>query len=537
MDTLATMATCKKAGSTHLFSMTCKVDAVEGQLATRAGRADACRWMQGLGIAKLYLETYRHGRFVRDAGLLQAIRDDFRARGFEVCGCITPTQMSRRVADWKITTCFTDPTAHALLAETARFTAALFDAIIIDDFFFSSCTCPDCETHRRGRPWGEARGDLLREVAVRHLIGPARDVNPRVQFIIKYPCWYETYYRAGYDVTGQTRLFDKTWIGTETRDPESLHAGRRPQTAASWIQGWMNAVSQGKCGGGWYDPIDTSPLVFVEQARQTILGGARESLLHCFDYLGTSNPGVVIHGGDLQIAQGAADADAFRRELPGLRRLAALVGELEPEGVLLPKQPNDDPAAEAYLPGFIGLLGVPVLPAASLQPCRAALLAVQAAAFDGLETFVADLRRAGTPLVVTGGLLARHPALAAEAGPGFATLEVPVDLWQLTTMPRDALDALRNRLLAPFGLAVSAPSRVSLHLFRRGPRRLIAVENFNDGPVPVRLTPLAGHPPLPAGIALALPGSSCARVQREAAGAITLELAARALAALEASAS
>lgn len=516
----------------HIFSMTCKVDAVKGALATAEDRAEACRWMQGLGISKLYFETYRHGHFVRDSGLLQAIRDDFRARGFEVCGCITPTSMSRRVVGWKITTCFTDPVAHALLAETARFTAALFDEIIIDDFFFSSCTCPDCETHRQGRPWGEARSELLREVALRHLIEPARAVNTGVQFIIKYPCWYETYYRAGYDVIGQTRLFDKTWIGTETRDPESPHAGRRPQTSASWIQGWMNAVSQGKCGGGWYDPIDTSPEVFVEQARQTILGGARESLLHCYDYLGTSNPGIVIHGGDLQIDHGTADADAFRRELPGLRRLAALVGDLEPEGVLLPKQPNNDPAAEAYLPSFIGMLGVPVLPAASLQPCLAALLAVQAAAFDGLEAFVADLRRAGTPFVVTRGLLERHPALAAEAGQELATLDVPGDLWQLMAMPRDALDALRNRLLAPFGLAVSAPSRVSLHLFRRGARRLIAVENFNGEPVQVRLTPLAGQTPFPERAALALPVASSVGVQREAAGAITIGLAARALAVL-----
>ena len=130
------------------------------------------------------------------------------------------------------------------------------------------------------------------------------------------------------------------------------------------------------------------------------------------------------------------------------------------------------------------------------------------------------------------GAFAVFPALAAEAGQELAPLDVPGDLWQLMAMPRDALDALRNRLLAPFGLAVSAPSRVSLHLFRRGARRLIAVENFNGEPVQVRLTPLAGQPPFPERAALALPVASSVGVQREAAGAITIGLAARALAVL-----
>ena len=39
----------------------------------------------------------------------------------------------------------------------------------------------------------------------------------------------------------------------------------------------LGGIGAEKCGGGWYDPSGTTEKTYVEQARQTILGGARES--------------------------------------------------------------------------------------------------------------------------------------------------------------------------------------------------------------------------------------------------------------------
>ena len=202
----------------------------------------------------------------------------------------------------------------------------------------------------------------LRELGRRYVLEPAKRVNPNVRIILKYPCWYDNFCNGGYDVAGDTEEYDGVWIGTETREPQSKHAGRIPQAQASWIAGWMNEVAGKKCGGAWLDPIDTLPETYVEQARETILGGARETLLHCFDCLGADDPGIVLHGTDQNMANGHADAEAFRQEADALAKLAALVHGRRILGIDTPKALRD-PVGDGDLCGFAGMLGIPVLPA------------------------------------------------------------------------------------------------------------------------------------------------------------------------------
>jgi hypothetical protein len=45
---------------------------------------------------------------------------------------------------------------------------------------------------------------------------------------------------------------------------------------------WLGGIGGAKCGGGWYDWLGTTERTYIEQARQTILGGARESMLFCY---------------------------------------------------------------------------------------------------------------------------------------------------------------------------------------------------------------------------------------------------------------
>ncbi|HEX2951148.1 MAG TPA: hypothetical protein VHV83_16515, partial [Armatimonadota bacterium] len=316
-------------------------------------------------------------------------------------------------------------------------------------------------------------------------------------------------------------LFDYSWIGTETREPESVEAGRRPQTSASWIQGWMNAVSQGKCGGAWYDPIDTAPATFLEQARQSIIGGAEESLLHCYDYLATKTPGLAIHGKDREIQYGLADAEAFRHECDSLQWLAETLATMTPYGVAVPKQPNADPTTELFLPSFVGMLGIPAIAAASLADRGSAFLGAQAATFPKVISFIETALTDNRPLVVTAHLLAAlenghqlpenafwqklsavgrtaadgghtaadggHTASLTDVTPGIAVLSCPEDLWQLMELDQGELDRFRNALLKPFGIEFFAPARVSLHLFASEDRHGEIVENFTDTPVTVTL--------------------------------------------------
>lgn len=308
----------------HVFSMSCKVTAVNGALATAAGRARAAAWWQENGFGKLWLETCRHGERV-PTELLVETRDAFRALGFAVCGMMTPTMLNDPApgeAEPPMVVCWGDPVARGRLRAEAVRAAQIFDAVIIDDFLFSTCDdrCPRCRADKARRglaDWGEYRRALMREVCERDVLAPAKAANPAARFIIKFPCWHQDYAARGYDPEGQAALFGECWVGTETRDanPDPLQA--------CWIMAWMDELTGGKCGGGWYDALDCTPEKFVEQAYYTILGGARESLVHCYDYLLADDPGRTPFGE--KAGNPRACAAAFARHAGELRQLAAFV--------------------------------------------------------------------------------------------------------------------------------------------------------------------------------------------------------------------
>ena len=304
----------------HVFSMSCKVPSCNKELNTKEGRARAIEWFRKNHITKLWLESYRHAERV-ETKLLEEERDAFRAAGFEVCGMITPTKLNDppEGGEAPFVVCWSDPKALERLAEESVRAAKVFDTIIIDDFLFSCCDdkCARCKEEKRKRglkDWGMFRREQMKEVAWRSIICAGRKANQNVQFIIKYPCWYQNWAAKGYDPVAETRMFGECWIGTETRDanPDAVQGCCLMET--------MDCLTGGKCGGGWYDALDCTPEKFVEQARYTILGGARESLVHCYDYLLAKDPGSTPFGEKADRSH--ACAEAFSREIDGLAKLA-----------------------------------------------------------------------------------------------------------------------------------------------------------------------------------------------------------------------
>ena len=308
----------------HVFSMSVKVTGLNGALATAEGRAKAIEWWKKNNITKLWLESYRHGESVASERLVE-LRDAFRAEGFEVCGMITPTMLNDPEPGKKepqMVVCWSDPKARERIgAECAR-AATIFDTVILDDFLFSVCGdgCARCRADKAARQiadWGEYKRTMMYEVCECDILPAAKKANPKAHFIIKYPCWYRNYAKNGYSPERQAALFGECWIGTETRDanPEPLQA--------CWIAAWMDTITHGRCGGGWYDALDCCPEKFVEQARYTILGGMKESLVHCYDYLLAENPGRTPFGEKAKSPR--ACAEAFEREIGSLVALAERV--------------------------------------------------------------------------------------------------------------------------------------------------------------------------------------------------------------------
>ncbi len=449
----------------HRFSINCKVDSVCGELSDPSGRAEALRIFRRLGVKKVWLETYRNRNFV-PADLLSAIKTDLVSGGFETGAVIVPTRMSERPSSgWDSVTCFTDPAASRKMAEVVTRSAELFDSLLFDDFLFTDCRCAECEARRGVRSLADFRSELLADVIRESIVKPARKANPKVRLIVKYPCWYENYHEKGYSLETDNELFDAVWAGNETRSPDI------PQTKACWIQRWLG--NSGKCEGGWFDPLSCTPEIYVEQARNTILGGARETLLHCYDYLYRSSTAFAQDGGSLKVVNDARCAAALERELPGLRHLAELVDGMEPYGVKTLKMPDADPVSDAGLHPWFNMGGIPVTAEVRPGTPGSTLFTSHAAAFRNIREYIESLKAGNLPFFLTQNAsealgISGEEHLLPPFGSGPDFLKLP------------GLDSIRNRLLRPFGIEFHAPPNVSLLLFRGGGRRLAAIQNFND---------------------------------------------------------
>lgn len=307
----------------HVFSLSCKVTSCNNELSTEKGRRKLVNWCRKNNITKLWLESYRHGESV-DSELLEAERDAFACKGFDVCGMITPTCLDseKEGSTAPIEPCWSNTLVRKKLSAEVRRAARLFNTVIVDDFLFTDHgdECGSCAADKAARgldDWEEYRRELLLDVCLENILKPAREENPSVQVIIKYPCWWQDWEKRGYSPEAQAKLFGKCWAGTETRDANPF------PMQSCWIVDHINKLSGGRCAGGWYDALDCSPERFLLQAYYTILGGAGESLIHCYDYLLSGDPGRTPYGEQADAAHKCAEA--FSKNSRKISKLAELI--------------------------------------------------------------------------------------------------------------------------------------------------------------------------------------------------------------------
>jgi hypothetical protein len=310
----------------------------------------------------------------------------------------------------------------------------------------------------------------MMQVSRQRILAPARAVNPDVKIIIKYPQWYDNFHNRGYDVIRQTDIYDRIWVGTETRDFADPRWGGKVQYEAYYIMRWLGEIGGVKCGGGWFDPYGTHEDTYVEQARQTVLADAREMLLFCY--------------GSLQRNTGPANVARLRTEIPGLFELAKLVRGKPIRGIAAPKPPNSDAHDEQYVYDFVGMLGLPLVPTAAVSAAApAAFLPVQALKDPRLPAKLDTLLKAGAPVLVTDGL-AKRLSMSNTQAENLLVLRVGGEPKSLLNLTRRDLAPLREKLLAPFGVRFDAPNKVALYLIGDD---CVVVENFNGSPITATL--------------------------------------------------
>ena len=243
-------------------------------------------YLRHIPLKKVYVENHRATTDV-PVQRLKEIKAIIEEYGVAVSGGITSTVLVDEIQKPAIfdTFCYTDPKHRAEYLRIVRELASVFDEIILDDFFFTACRCEMCIAARGKRSWKDFRQAQMKEFS-EEIVAEARRVNPKMNFIIKYPNWYESYQETGYNPGIQKSIFDMIYTGTETREP--FFSQQHLQRYESYsIMRLMENTAPGRNGGGWIDLGGSSDNInrWLEQAEFTCLGGAKELTMFNFPSL------------------------------------------------------------------------------------------------------------------------------------------------------------------------------------------------------------------------------------------------------------
>lgn len=162
---------------------------VESLARDEAIRAQAWNAIRRMGITKVFVEVYRSGHVVAEADLI-AVRNWLQDEGIDVVGGIATVPggdfgiRQQGPLDW-----FNWQNAKTQhdVSQVMRRAAPIFDSFIIDDFMCTGDVSDESKLAKGTRAWGEYRRDLMSEVARSVLIGPAKEANPSITMIVKYP--------------------------------------------------------------------------------------------------------------------------------------------------------------------------------------------------------------------------------------------------------------------------------------------------------------------------------------------------------------
>jgi len=377
--------------SSYVTSRTVEKLATDSNLRTKAMQT-----IQRMGLTKLYLEVYRGGHIVSPEHLI-FVRDWLKDMNIEVSGGIATVPgggfgvRQKGPLGWFN---WQNPKTQRDLEKIIRTAAGIFDTIIVDDFFCTGDISDESKAAKGNRSWGQYRRALMTEVAQSVIIGPAKQVNPDITMIVKYPQWYDRFHLFGYDTKTLPELFDMVWVGTETRGRNTQRYGFVQPYEGFVNYRWLADIAGAKIGGAWFDHGDCAENDFIDQAYTSVLAGASELVFFNF--------------GD--VTAGHPDHEKVIAQFDQLADLAAFVREHPVTGIPAYKPPNSDPAGDMYIMDFLGMLGIPIVPVHEFpEDASVIFLPAQAAADPDLLDHINKARSRGADLIFTTNLLIASP--------------------------------------------------------------------------------------------------------------------------------
>src|SRR5206468_6772523 len=131
----------------------------------------------------------------------ETVKREFAAHGIETSGGVT---LAAGGAGGQFGTFdYENPADRAECERAVRLIARHFDEVILDDFFFYTSKSDADIAAKGNRSWTQYRLDTMRAASRDLVLGPAKQENPRIRLIIKYPNRYAHFHGLGYDLTDE----------------------------------------------------------------------------------------------------------------------------------------------------------------------------------------------------------------------------------------------------------------------------------------------------------------------------------------------
>jgi hypothetical protein len=368
-------------------------------------------------VDKVYIEVHRD-RLLADDKLLEDVKAFFVSRGVKVAA---GSAFSDSEADQFKSFCYTNPADREFVKKVSELAAHHFDEFILDDFFFVN-TKTDSDIAAKGsRSWTDFRLDLMDDAGAKLILKAAKDVNPKIKVVIKFPNWYEHFQGLGFDLDKEPKMFDGIYTGTETRDPVSTDQYLQQYESYQIIRYFEN-IKPGGNGGGWVDTYGARYVDrYAEQLWDTMFAKAREITLFNWHLLlmkaaagerkdwedlptGLNYNAVAVDYHP--VGDSAATAPSWAT-IAGvaLRQADAVVGKLgNPIGIQSYKPYQS--TGEDFLHNYFGMIGIPIDLRPEFPADAKLILLTEAAKFD--PQIVAKIKKQledGKSVVITSGLL------------------------------------------------------------------------------------------------------------------------------------
>jgi hypothetical protein len=368
-------------------------------------------------LDKAYLETHRD-LIIPDEETMLAVKNYLTGLGIETSAGITVTI---KESDNFKTYCYSNPVYREKLKEVVKYSARLFDEVVFDDFFFTNCKCPLCIEAKGDRSWTQFRLDQMTQASTELVLEPAREVNPKVNVVIKYPNWYEHFQGLGFNLKDQPALYDGLYTGNETRDAVMSAQHLQPYESYLVFRYYEN-IKPGGNRGGWVDPFGSKSLDrYAEQLWLTLFAKAPEITL--FDYFSIQTPIRESQRGSWQGQGTSFSFDAVTapvRQVDGslpcdanmslpagaaLAQVDKFLGELgNPVGVKSYRPYHA--MGEDFLQNYLGMLGIPMDLVPEFPKEAGTIILTESAKHDPeiVEKIKGQLME-GKTVIVTSGLL------------------------------------------------------------------------------------------------------------------------------------